>query len=306
MKILVTGGAGFIGSHIVDSYVKAGHDVAIIDNLATGKKENLNSKAKFYKADLTNKIEIQKILLKEKPDVINHQAAESSVVVSVKNPQQTFLNNTIGTVNLLQACVDAKVKRVIFASSGGCMYGDAKTVPTTETAPPSPLSPYGITKADGEFLLAFYAKEYGILYVALRYANVYGPRQDPHGEAGVVAIFLNKMLSKEKPVIFGDGSCVRDYVFVEDVAKANLLALTKAKNETINIGTGKGTSVKEVFKLLKKAVGYTEAPLYGPHRTGDLQRSILQISKAKKTLGWEPKTSLKDGLERTTRWFHGE
>ncbi|MCX5781724.1 MAG: NAD-dependent epimerase/dehydratase family protein [Elusimicrobia bacterium] len=302
MKILVTGGAGFIGSHIVDGYIAAGYKVAVIDNLSSGKKENINPKAKFYKLDINSK-EIEKIFFKEKFDLVNHHAAQIDVRKSVQDPMFDAEVNIVGALNIFESSRKSKVKKVIFASSGGTIYGECGRKTPDEKADANPLSPYGIAKYSIEFYLKYFLKTYGLNYTILRYGNVYGPRQDPHGEAGVVAIFSGRMLNNEKTVIFGNGNQMRDYVYVGDVARANIFALKKGNNEIINIGTGKASSVNELFKKIAFITDFRKKPVYKPARAGELYKSVLDIKKAKKILKWEPSVSLKSGLEKTVKYF---
>lgn len=299
MKILVTGGAGFIASHVVDAYVKAGHRVVVVDNLATGSRKNLNPKARFYKADIRDAKKIDEVFKKERPDAVNHHAAIAVVVESLRNPLPTLDVNVTGTINLLLAGGKYKVKKFIFASTGGAMYGNFKTIPASETAEPMPLSPYGLSKRLGELAIAFYAEMYGFDYFIFRYANVYGPRQNPNGEAGVVAIFGKLMRMGKQPIIYGDGTKTRDYVFVEDIARANLLALKKGHEEIVNIGWGKEVSDKKIFETIAHYAGYRGKPKYAPYRKGELYRSAITNTKANKTLGWKPKVKFEEGVRRT-------
>ncbi|MEK6645805.1 MAG: NAD-dependent epimerase/dehydratase family protein [Candidatus Firestonebacteria bacterium] len=304
MKILVTGGAGFIASHIVDLYVEKGHQVVVVDNFSTGKKENLNQKAKLYTIDIYKDTdELKKIFKKENFDVVNHHAAQISVSYSAKDPIFDAKVNVLGSLNLLQNCIKYKMKKIIFASSGGTVYGRTEKLPVSENLPLSPFSPYGITKAAVDFYLDFYNKEYGLKYVSLRYGNVYGPRQDPHGEAGVVAIFSKKMLADEIPIINGDGKYIRDYVFCKDIACANLLALEKDVIGAYNVGTTIGTDVNQLFKLLSEIIGFKHPAKYGPPRAGDLRKSVLSYKKIYMGLNWKPSVSLKQGFKETVEFF---
>jgi len=304
MKVLVTGGAGFIGSHVVDGMLEAGYEVVIIDNLSTGKEENIAPQAKFYNLNLQD-AELENIFKEERPDYVAHHAAQASVAVSVKNPILDAESNILGSINLLENCVRYGVKKVIFASSGGCVYGEADELPTTEEAPfKAPPSPYGITKITGEYYFQFYQDKKGLNYTTLRYANIYGPRQDPYGEAGVVAIFAQAMLEGRAPLIYaakqpGDGGCIRDYTYVGDVVRANLLALEKGDNEAFNIGSGIGTKTEELFKMMSKIIGYTGTPRQLPPRPGDILRSTLSYAKAERILGWKPEVTLEEGLKKT-------
>ncbi|MEW6558151.1 MAG: NAD-dependent epimerase/dehydratase family protein [Elusimicrobiota bacterium] len=303
MKILITGGAGFIGSNIVDAYINAGYSVAIVDNLSTGKKENLNPKAKFYLADITDTKKITQIFETEKPDIVNHHAAQIDVRKSIADPVFDAKTNVIGTINLLENSVRNRVKKFVFASSGGVMYGECGKIAPSEKKIPQPLSPYGITKRITEYYLNYYAKTYGLKYVALRYGNVYGPRQDPHGEAGVVAIFINRILSNSEINIFGDGEQLRDYIFVSDIVDVNLIALKKGENAIFNIGRGTTNSVNQLFYELAKITKYSKKPVYKPPRTGELFKSSLDVKKAKKVLGWSAKVDFTEGLKRTFEYF---
>ncbi len=303
MKILVTGGAGFIGSNVVDAFIKQGHEVVIIDNMITGQKENINPKATFYKMDIRDEKVIE-VFEKEKIDVVNHHAAQMDVRKSVDNPIYDAQNNILGTINLMQAAVKYNIKKFIFISTGGAVYGEQDYFPADEEHPTRPLSPYGITKLTGEKYLYFYAQTYGLKYVILRYANIYGPRQSPHGEAGVVAIFTTKLLAGEQPVINGDGKQTRDYVFVGDVVNANLKALTYEKNDYFNIGTGIETDVNEIFSHLNTLTESNVEEKHGIAKPGEQMRSVLNNAKAKKLLRWEPGVSLRDGLKQTVEFFN--
>ncbi len=307
MKILVTGGAGFIGSHIVDKYISLNHEVVIVDDLTTGKKENINSDAKFYRIDLRNEKKIAAILKRERPEIINHQAAQKSVAHSVTDPIHDAGINIVGFLNLMEAAKQTGVKKVIFSSTGGAIYGDAKEIPTPETYPPQPISPYAITKFATEQYLRFYQQTAGITPVILRYANVYGPRQDPFGEAGVVAIF-SMLLSEGKPLtVFGDGKQTRDYVYVEDVAEANVKALKynpeKYDDAIINIGTGVETTLNDIIALLEDASAKKAEVKNEPPRAGDLLRSAIAPEKSHKVLGWKPQVEISEGIKNTYQSF---
>src|SRR3989338_8313119 len=307
MKILITGGAGFIASHISDAYIKRGHNVVVIDNLSTGKKEYLNGKASFYQADIRDRKIVEEIFQKEKPEILNHHAAQISVRHSVEDPLYDSSVNIIGLLNLMEAGRQNGLKKVIFASSGGVVYGDAKIVPTSEDyEPKNPLSPYGISKLTGENYLYFYWKNYDIAFVALRYANVYGPRQNPHGEAGVVAIFSQKLLKSEHPTINGTGKQTRDYIFIDDIVDANIKALETDYIGPLNIGTGKETDVNTIFDELKSLTKSNLEPLYGPPKMGEQQRSSLDIKSARQNINWIPNVSLQHGLSVTVDYFQNK
>jgi UDP-glucose 4-epimerase len=302
MKVLITGGAGFIGSHIVDACIKDGYKVIILDDLSTGKEENINPYAKFYKCDITSG-DVVKILRKEMPNYIIHSAAQISVSKSVKSPFEDARTNIMGTLRLLEFARVNGIKKFIFASSGGTIYGEPNKFPITEKFIFNPYSPYGISKTTIEYYLKFYYKEYKLPYISLRYSNVYGPRQDPHGEAGVVAIFTKAMLSGITPTINGDGKYVRDYIYCEDVVNANLLSLKSEVVGEFNIGTGIGTDVNALYKKLSAIIGFKEKPKYGPPRQGDLRKNVLSCNKAKRILKWSPKVSLDEGLKKTVEYF---
>ena len=318
MKILVTGGAGFIGSHIVDALLAQGHAVAALDDLSSGSRDNLPPGVTLHVADIVDPVAVARVFAEEKPDAVCHQAAQMSVSRSVREPLFDAKVNCLGLINVLDAAVAEGCKRVVFASSGGVLYGDV-TTPAPESTPANPVSPYGITKWVGERYLAFYAAEHGITAVALRYSNVYGPRQNPHGEAGVVAIFCKKLLAGEPATINGDGRYVRDYVYGPDVARANVLALSAADRcaagtlTSLNIGTGLGTDVVELEALVRPAVAAAARargremtlphPVHGPARPGDLRSNLVDASLAKTVLGWEPTMSLAAGLAATAEWF---
>jgi len=333
-KVLVTGGAGFIGSHIVDLLIDNNYKVVIVDDLSSGREENVNKKARFYKLDISDQNGLAEVFKQEKPDYVCHEAAQISVSFSVRHPLFDVQTNILGSLNLLQCCLmNHQVKGIVFASSGGTIYGEPEHFPITEDYPFRPQSPYGISKVAVEHYLDFYQKNYYLPYVALRYGNVYGPRQDPYGEAGVIAIFIEKMLKGEIPTINGDGEYIRDYIYVEDVARANLLALQnmvklskvvqekeKAKEKekeiegkgeavaelkfnSLNLGTGRGISVNEIFSLLRKIIKFPHPAHYGPPRAGDLRKNILDCRLIKEVLGWQPKFDFSAGLEKTVRWF---
>lgn len=303
MRILVSGGAGFIGSHIVDTFVAAGHTVAIVDNLSAGRRENVNPKARLYTIDLGTPEALAEIFEREQPEVVCHQAAQKSVRLSVEDPAADATINIVGSLHLLEQCRRRGVQHVIFASTGGAIYGDVTTIPTPEEHPAWPVSPYGIAKLTVEHYLYFYHHQYNLPYTALRYANVYGPRQDPHGEAGVVAIFVERLLAGDAVTIYGDGEQTRDYVYVGDVAAANLRALETRALGPFNIGTGIETSVNDLYRALEQAVGQERPATYAPGRPGEQARSAVDARHAADTLGWRPQVSLTDGVRRTVEGF---
>jgi UDP-glucose 4-epimerase len=302
MNILVTGGAGFIGSNVADAYIEAGHNVVIVDNLFMGNKKNVNAKARFYKTDIRDK-KINDIIRKEKIDVINHHAAQISVPDSVKRPIFDADINIKGTLNLLEAAKGNKIKKFIFISSGGTVYGSKVKLPAAEDNPLTAESPYGIAKVTGEHYVRFYSAQYGIKYTILRYSNVYGPRQIPHGEAGVVAIFIKMIMNGKTPVIYGGGKCIRDYVYAGDVARANLLAVGTGDNEAFNIGTGVKTDVNKLYAHIQSATGFDRPADEGPYRDGDLPANYLDAAKALKILKWKPEVDLEKGIKLTYDYF---
>lgn len=302
MKILVTGGAGFIGSNIVDNYVRVGHEVTIIDNLYSGKRKNINHGAEFYEFDIRDKMTAE-LIRDKKFELISHHAAQMDVRKSVEDPAFDADVNIMGLINIMQAAASVKVRKVVFSSSGGTIYGECGDVPPDESASADPLSPYGISKMVSEYYLRYFSVVHGVKFTVLRYGNVYGPRQDPHGEAGVVAIFINKFLEGSDITIFGDGRQMRDYVFVEDVVDANMKALNTADDEVINIGTEKAVSVNELYKELKKVGGFKSKAVYKASRAGELFKSFLDTGKAKRVLGWQAGEDLSRGLEKTLEYF---
>jgi UDP-glucose 4-epimerase len=303
MKVLVTGGAGFIGSHIVDGLIKDGFRVVVVDDLSSGKEGNINKKADFYKLEIQDP-GLESVFQKERPDYISHQAAQIDVRRSVSDPLFDAEVNVLGSINVLQNCVKYKVKKIIFASSGGAVYGEQDLIPAPETHSLKPISPYGITKLVIEHYLYYYKVVNGLSSVALRYANVYGPRQDPYGEAGVVAIFIQKMLNGGQPLINGDGNQTRDFVYVQDVVRANILAIKNDSDENVfNIGTGIETSVNNVFHYLKKVINPSIQEKHGPAKKGEQRVSVIDCAKAKEVLHWEPRVSISEGLKLTCDYF---
>ena len=309
MKIVITGGAGFIGSHVVDAYIKEGHEAVVIDDLSSGKEENLNPKARFHKLDIRSK-EAREVILREKPDIINHHAAQMSVPRSVLDPFFDADVNVRGVLNVLEAAKDSGVKKVIFISSGGAIYGEVGEHPATEDSPIRPLSPYAVTKVAGENYLFFYKNQYGLDFTVLRYANIYGPRQISHGEAGVVAIFMERLLSGKPCIVYNfpeePMGMERDYCYVGDVVAANVLALKKDSSGVFNIGTGVPTRTRDLFDTVYGALNSIK-PLpsslkisgSGAERPGDIKRSCLDAGKAFRVLGWKSKVGLTQGIEKT-------
>lgn len=309
-KILVTGGAGFIGSNVADGYIEAGHDVSVVDNLYTGKKGNVNRAARFYELDIRSE-RLGEVFEKERPETVSHHAAQISVPESVANPAFDAEVNVLGFINVLQCSIKYGVKKIIFISSGGAIYGEAGEYPTSESYMPQPLSPYAITKLVSENYLEFYRHQYGLDYTVLRYANVYGPRQIPKGEAGVVSIFIENILSKKQSVIYHfpedpDGM-ERDYCYVGDVVKANIIALEKGSAGIFNIGTGVPTKTSELYNAVYGSLDNPDTgirnPARAPARQGDIRRSCLSIGKARTHLGWTPSVSLKEGIRQTLDWY---
>jgi UDP-glucose 4-epimerase len=298
---MITGGAGFIGSHIVDSFVKD-HRVVVLDNLSTGFKKNLNPKAKFYFLDLEEYSKVEEIFKLENPEIIYHLGAQINIRKSVEDPISDAKINILSTLNLLNLAVKYGVKHFIFSSTGGAIYGDTTNTPTTENEKENPISPYGCAKLCIEKYLKFYNKVHNLKYTILRYSNVYGPRQNPHGEAGVISIFFENLFSKKNPILFG-GLQTRDFVFVKDVVRANVFALKEDKSETYNIGTGKQRDIIEVFNKISKYFKNPPSPEYRPKRSGEQMRSCLSYEKAEKNLNWRPEVGFEEGLSLTYAWY---
>ncbi len=302
MKIVVTGGAGFIGSHITDAYIAEGHQVFIVDDLSSGERRNLNPRADFHLMDLLDPA-LPSWLSRISPDVVNHHAAQMDVRRSVEDPLFDARINVLGLIHLLEGCRRAGVKKVIYASSGGAIYGEQELFPAPEEHPKRPESPYGVSKLTGEYYLNYYQSAFGIPSVSLRYGNVYGPRQRADGEAGVIAIFIRHLLDGGAPKINGDGKQTRDYVYVGDVVAANLRALESSYTGPLNIGTGRETDVLELFRLLRKRTGSKAAAVHAPAKIGEQRRSCLDIARAQERFGWSPRTPLSEGLDSTIAYY---
>lgn len=303
MRILVTGGAGFIGSHIVDAYIELGHTVIIVDNLSTGVRENINPSAIFYPLDIRDYAALEEVFKREKPEIINHHAAQIDVRKSLSDFLFDADVNIIGSLNLVKLSLEHNVRKFIFASTGGAIYGEPLYLPADEKHPALPLSPYGVAKLSIEHYLYVFHQSFALPYVALRYANVYGPRQNPEGEAGVVAIFTSKMLKGERPIIYGDGEQTRDFVYIKDVVKANIIALRPEIIGVYNIGTGKRTSVNEVYQKLRQLMGVDIEPIYAEERKGEVKHICLDASLAERELGWKADFDFARGLEETVRYY---
>ena len=302
-RILVTGGAGFIGSHVADAYLQQGHAVAVLDDLSTGEEALLPPGVPFFKGDIRDEKLVERVFKKFRPDVVNHHAAQMDLRRSVADPRFDADVNILGSLILLDACTRHGVGRVIFASTGGAIYGEQERFPADESHPTSPLSPYGAAKVAVEKYLGAYHEVHGIGYAALRYANVYGPRQNPLGEAGVVAIFTHDLLSEREPTINGDGLQTRDYIYVGDVVAANLAALDGPETIVVNIGSGKESTVLDIYRDLVKAVGWESDEKHGPPKPGEQRRSVIDPVKAWETWGWRLQVPLEEGLQRTVRYF---
>ncbi|WAS06680.1 GDP-mannose 4,6-dehydratase [Gloeomargaritales cyanobacterium VI4D9] len=303
MRVLITGGAGFIGSAIQDIYLQAGHEVAILDNFAAGNPAYVHPHSRVYQADLRESNLVWQIFQDWQPEVVSHHAAQIDVRQSVAEPVADAQINILGSLNVLEAAAQMGVKQFIFASSGGACYGELQQIPAPETHPLQPISPYGIAKVTMEHYLHFYYQVHGLCYGILRYANVYGPRQGITGEAGVITAFMTALLTGQTPVIYGQGTQTRDYVYVDDVAQVNLQILGRLEPLTLNIGTGQETSVLALYELIQKLMPSKISPQFLPKRLGEITRSALDVTRARETLGWQAQTSLTQGLQATLDWY---
>jgi UDP-glucose 4-epimerase len=303
MKVMVTGGAGFIGSHVVDACLEAGHDVCVVDDLSTGKRENVHPKAKLYVADLRAEPALREVFAQERPEAICHLAAKANVRESMVKPVLYAQVNVLGSLILLELAREYGCRKIVYASTGGAVYGEPEYLPVDESHPINPLDPYGASKHHVEHYLFIYRKHYGLDFTSLRYPNVYGPRQDPYGEAGVVAIWTAQMLNDGAPVINGSGEQERDFVYVGDIARANVLALTRGSGEILNLGSGIGTSINDLFVQLREITGCDCPEIHGPAKAGEVFKIYLNARKAQEVLGWKPEVSLREGLERTVAYF---
>jgi UDP-glucose 4-epimerase len=303
VKILVTGAAGFIASHVADAYVNAGHEVVIVDDLSRGAKRNVDPKCRFYQCDIRDREAIEKIFLSERPMIVNHHAAQMDVRRGVREPLFDAQVNILGSLNLIEAAVGHGAKRFIYAATAGAGYGEPRQMPVAEDYPINPITPYGISKHTVEHYLFTFRFLYGLEYVVLRYGNVYGPRQSSQGEAGVFAIFSEQMLAGIQPVIYGDGNKIRDYVYISDVVAANIAALERGGNEIFNIGSGVETTDLEVFQIVRRLLGKQVEPKYVARRAGEIDNICLDISKAKSLLQWEPRVNLSEGASMTVTYF---
>jgi len=302
MRILVTGGAGFIASHVADGLIAEGHEVAVLDNLSTGFRENVPDKATFFEVDIRDAQAVDRVVSAFRPDVIDHHAAQMDVRKSLLDPVFDAQSNIVGSINLITSAHKHGVKKIIYISTGGAVYGEPANLPVTEQHPIHPECAYGISKHTVEHYLELYRLLYGCRYTVLRYPNVFGPRQNPHGEAGVIAIFAGLFLEGRTPTIYGDGEQLRDYVYVSDVVRANILALDSGDGEIVNIGSGVGTSVNTLFSELARLAEFSQPANYAPPRTGEIQAIYLDATRAANVLGWKCEVRLPDGLRKTWDW----
>ncbi|MGH4119470.1 NAD-dependent epimerase/dehydratase family protein [Clostridium sp.] len=304
MRVLVTGGAGFIASHIVDGLIELNHHVCIVDNLSAGNEKNINKEATFYKCDITEMDRLKLVFEVERPEVVIHHAAQIDIQTSLKKPAFDAENNIVGTINILECCREYGVRKLIYPSSAA-VYGEPKYLPVDENHPVEPISFYGISKHTPEHYIKIYAQLYGFNYTIFRYANVYGVRQDPKGEGGVVSIFVDKLLNNETPFIFGDGEQTRDFIYVKDIARANILALHKGNNELMNISTNKAITVNELYKVMKDISRSKVDVIHKEERKGDILYSYLDNKRAEEKLGWKVEFSMEDGIKETLKYYKG-
>lgn len=305
MRVLVTGGAGFIGSHVVDTYLAQGHEVAIVDNLSTGSRDFVNPKAAFYETDIRTP-GLADVFEAEKPELVTHLAAQIDVRRSVEDPAYDAEVNILGSINVLQNCAKHGARKIIFSSTGGAVYGEPDQFPVTEDYVPKPLCHYGAAKFSVEHYVHLYRHLYNLDYTVLRFTNVYGPRQSPHGEAGVCSILIGQMLAGKQPTLYGFGEAIRDYVYVGDIARAAALAVNKGGGEVMNLSSGEGTTVREIFDILKEILNFPHEPILRDLRPGEIQRIYASREKAASVLGWVPEMSLREGLERTVQYIQGQ
>ena len=306
MRILITGGAGFIASQIADAYLAVGHEVAVLDDLSNGLRRQVPAQAQFFEGSIADAEFVSRVCGEFKPQVVSHHAAQMDVRRSVEDPAYDAGINVLGGLNVLLSAAQNGAERFFFASSGGAIYGTPESIPVAEGALEKPESPYGLTKATFEGYLRLWHDLHGLTTVSLRYANVYGPRQGAGGEAGVVSVFSTRLLEGKPCTIYGDGTSARDYVYVGDVVEANLLALTKGDNQSLNIGTGHLTTLSEVYEALSAATGTSQTPGYAPTRPGEVYRSSLDATRARDILGWTPQVQFREGIGRTVEWLKGD
>jgi UDP-glucose 4-epimerase len=302
LRILITGGAGFIGSNVADRFIALGHEVAVLDDLSTGFREFVNPRARFHHASITDRAAVERCFAEFRPELVNHHAAQIDVRHSVSDPVHDAAVNILGGLELLQACTRHGVRKFVYASTGGALYGEGRSLPATEDHPINPEAPYGASKHALEHYLYLWKLLHGLEYTVLRYPNVFGPRQNPHGEAGVNAIFIGLMLEGKRPKIFGTGDQVRDYLYVDDVVAGNVLALDRAGGEMLNLGTGVGTSVLDIVRELNVILGTRIEPIHEAARPGEIQRIYLDATRAREVLGWSPQVPFREGLQRTVEW----
>ena len=298
MRVLVTGGAGFIGSHSVDALIEAGHEVAVVDDLSSGNRSFVNPDAEFHERDIRSET-LADIFVSFRPSHVLHLAAQMDVRASIEHPLYDADVNVLGSINVLQNCVAHKVRSIAFSSTGGAIYGDPANLPATEETPPAPLCPYGVSKLAAEYFFRFYGQAHGLDFMILRYGNVYGPRQNPQGEAGVCAIFSGLMLDGKAPTLYGEGTPLRDYVYVDDVVRANLLGLEHPQCCAVNIASGEGATVRKLYDIIQSETGFKGEPVLAPLRPGEVDRIYLSVERAQEALGWAPQVSLEQGLART-------